>query len=298
MNIKQYILIASIGFLLFSCGEQAGKTEIEVDIDPPEEPTIDIREKSDKITKIFFNIPSPIETSKILQDAGATYEFKLPSNPSAVDDYQSIVEQSLNMGIYGADLNYASVFDQTTETMLYLQCARTLGNNLGLGQVFDEETIDRIDLNLEIKDSMQVIITEIFWEMNSYLEEEGRQSISALIILGGWVEGVYLSTQLAIIAPDNEILKLRIAEQKYSLTNLIGLLNSYEDDDISPDILEELQELDAIFNNITAVKTTGENHKDENGVTTIGGSIKLGMNDAILGEITAKVVEIRTDIIN
>jgi hypothetical protein len=296
MNIKQYILIASVGLSLFSCGEEVKKNEIDTFI--PEEPTIDIVERSDKIQKIFFNIPSPMETSQILQNAGATYEFTLPSNPSAVDDYQSIVEQALNMGVYGADLNYATVFDKTTETMLYLQCARTLGNELGMDQVFDEETIDRIEWNLEIKDSMQVIITEIFWEMNSHLEEDDRQSISTLIIVGGWVEGVYLSTQLARIAPNNDALKLRIAEQKYSLTNLIGLLNSYEDDDISQDMLDELIELDALFNKITAVKTAGENHKDENGVTTIGGSIKLGMNDAILEEITAKVVEIRTDIIN
>ena len=296
MNIKQHLLIASIGFLLFSCGEEPKKNEI--DLDTPEEPTIDIGERSDKIQNIFFNIPSPMETTKILQEAGATYEFTLPSNPSAVDDYQSIVEQALNMGVYGADLNYATVFDKTTETMLYLECARTLVKELGIEQVFDEETIDRIEWNLEIRDSMQVIITEIFWEINSYLEEEDRQSISTLIIIGGWVEGVYLSTQLARIAPDNKALKLRIAEQKYSLTNLIGLLNSYEGNDISQDILEELQELGTLFSNITEVKTAGENQKDKNGVTTIGGSIKLGMDDALLEKITAKVVEIRTDIIN
>lgn len=296
MNIKQHLLIASIGFLLFSCGEEPKKNEI--DLDTPEEPTIDIGERSDKIQNIFFNIPSPMETTKILQEAGATYEFTLPSNPSAVDDYQSIVEQALNMGVYGADLNYATVFDKTTETMLYLECARTLGKELGIEQVFDEETIDRIEWNLEIRDSMQVIITEIFWEINSYLEEQDRESISSLIIIGGWVEGVYLSTQLARIAPDNKALKLRIAEQKYSLKNLIGLLNSYEGNDISQDILEELQELDALFSNITEVKIAGENQKNKNGVTTIGGSIKLGMDDALLEEITAKVVEIRTDIIN
>ena len=296
MNIKQYILIASIGFSLLSCGEEVGNNDL--DIASPEEPTIDIVERSDKIKNIFFNIPSPMETSQILQNAGATYEFALPSNPSAVDEYQSIVEQSLNMGIYGADLNYATVFSQTTETMLYLQCARTLGNKLGMDKVFDEETIDRIEWNLEIKDSMQIIITEIFWEMNSYLEEEGRLGISALIIAGGWLEGLHLSTQLARIAPENEILKLRIAEQKYSLTNLIGLLNSYDSNHISEDILEDLQELDAIFSKITAVKTAGENQKDKNGVTIIGGSIKLAMDDVILEEITAKILEIRTEIIN
>jgi len=296
MNIKRCIVIVSVASLLLSCGEEVAKNDIY--IDSPEEPGSDIIERSDKIKNIFFNIPSPMETSQILQAAGATYEFTLPSNPSAVDDYQSIVEQSLNMGVYGADLNYATVFNQTTETMLYLQCARTLGNELGMEQVFDEETIDRIEWNLELKDSMQVIITEIFWEMNSYLEEEDRESISALIVVGGWIEGVYLSTQLARIAPDNEVLKLRIAEQKYSLTNLIGLLHSYEDDDMSQEILEELLELDTIFKKITEVKTMGENHKDENGVTIIGGSIELGMNDAVLEEITAKIAEIRTDIIN
>jgi len=296
MSIKNYLLIVSIGFLLFSCGEEP--TSTEVDVTTPEGPTNDIVERSDKIQKIFFNIPSPMETTKILQDAGATYEFTLPSNPAAVDEYQSIVEQSLNMGIYGADLNYATVFNQTTETMLYLQCARTLGKELGVEQVFNEETLDRIEWNLEVKDSMQIIITEIFWEMNSYLEEEDRQSISSLIIAGGWIEGIYLSTQLARISPENEALKSRIAEQKYSLTNLIGLLSSYEDNDLSHDILEELQELDAIYSKITEVKSAGENSKDENGVTVIGGNIKLGMDDAILEEITAKVVEIRTDIIN
>tara|TARA_B110000285_G_scaffold156495_1_gene174643 strand:- start:9 stop:899 length:891 start_codon:yes stop_codon:yes gene_type:complete len=296
MNIKQYILIASVGFLLFSCGEDQKKSEVSInssDISPT-----DTAERSDKIQKMFFNIPSPMETTKILRDAGASYEFALPSNPSAVDEYQSIVEQALNMGVYGADLNYATVFNQTTETMLYLQCSRTLGKELGVEQIFDEEAINRIEWNLEVKDSMQVIITEIFWEMNSYLEEQDRQSISALIIAGGWVEGIYLSTQLARLTPDNEVLKLRIAEQKYSLTNLIGLLNSYDSNDISQDILEELKELDAVFSKITSVKTTGKNHKDKNGVTTIGGSIKLGMDAPILEEITAKVVEIRTDIIN
>ena len=296
MNIKHYIVIVTIASLLFSCGEETANNDIY--LDSPEDQAAEIIERADNIKNIFFNIPSPMETSQILQAAGATYEFTLPSNPAIVDDYQSIVEQSLNMGIYGADLNYATVFNQTTETMLYLQCARTLGNELGMEQVFDEETIDRIEWNLELKDSMQVIITDIFWEMNSYLEEEDRESISTLIIVGGWIEGIYLSTQLARITPNNHVLKLRIAEQKYSLTNLIGLLHSYEEDDISQDILEELQELDVIFKKITEVKTVGENYKDENGVTIIGGSIKLGMNDDILEEITSKVIEIRTDIIN
>ena len=202
------------------------------------------------------------------------------------------------MGVYGADLNYASVFEQTTETMLYLQCSRTLGKELGVEDIFDEQTIERIEYNLELDDSMQVIISEVFWKMNSYLEEEDRENISTLIIAGGWIEGVYLSTQLARIAPENEALKKRIAEQKYSLENLIGLLESYENNEMAEDILEELKELKQSFDKISSNKTNGENTVDENGVTTIGGAIELQMDNALLEEITAKIVEIRTDIIN
>lgn len=293
MILKRVTIFGFIAIILASCGESSTDTsKINLE-ETPKEDTV-VSDRSEKIEKIFFNIPSPLETTNILKMAGATYEWSLPSNPEVVDDYHTIKYQALNMGVYGADLNYASVFDQTTETMLYLRCAKSLGKQLGVEEVFDEETVDRIDNNLENQDSMQVIISETFWRMDSHLKEGGRESISALIVAGGWVEGVYLATQLANMAPNNENLKQRIAEQKYSLENLIGLLSSYGSEDID-DIIEDLEDLQDMFNEIEEIKTPGENTTDADGVMLIGDQIELKMSDQTLKDITERILELRNE---
>jgi len=297
MKLKNLLFITMAGTFAYGCTSEEKNNTIDIsDIDVKVVDN-DVQERTEKIENIFFNIPSPLETTTILKNAGATYEMDLPNNPNSVEDYQTIKEQSLNMGIYGADLNYASVFNQTTETMLYLRCAKTLGEELGVEQVFDEETIDRIESNLELDDSMQVIISETFWRMNSFLKEEQRDNISALIVAGGWIEGVFLSSQLAKRSPQNDDLKRRIAEQKYSLDNLIGLINSYEAKDILTDILEDLEDLRELFKQIGSSEVVGENTVDDNGVTTIGGEITLDMSNELLEEITNRIAEIRNDII-
>ena len=140
----------------------------------------------------------------ILKLAGATYEWNLPLDPMKSDEFTGTTSQALAMGIYGADLNYASVFGKDNDMYMFLSCAEKLGNKLGLGQVFTKETTDRIEINVADKDSMQSIISETFWSMDAQLHEEGRESVSALIICGGWLEGVYLATQLAVLNPNNE----------------------------------------------------------------------------------------------
>ena len=294
MNFKYLSFFLLAGLTVASCGESETE-ETDVDVDNTVVENTTVSDRSEKIENIFFNIPSPLETTNILKKAGATYEWSLPNNPEVVDDYQTIKYQALNMGVYGADLNYASVFDQTTETMLYLRCAKSLGKQLGVEEVFDEETVDRIDNNVENQDSMQVIISETFWRMDSHLKEGGRESISALIVAGGWIEGVYLATQLAKLAPNNANLKQRIAEQKYSLDNLLGLLKSYETEDLE-DIIAELEELQELFNEIEEKRTPGKNTTDENGVVTIGGEIELTLTEELLNEITENVTEIRNEI--
>ncbi len=298
MNIKLLLSSFLVAAILVSCGGEEQKEEVVIDHQDTTTVDEEVKDRTEKIENIFFNIPSPMETSNILRDAGASYEFHLPNNPKSADDYQSLAQQSLNMGVFGADLNYASVFDQTTETMMYLSAAQKLGKKLGLEQIFDEYTVGRIEDNVEDDDSMQVIISETFWRMDTYLKEDDRESVSALIVAGGWVEGVYLSTQLAKLSPDNADLKQRIAEQKYSIANLNGLLGSYPDNDLIEDIRNELLDLEGMFDKITESKTPGENNVDEDGVMVIGTKISLDMSNEVLTEITEKIAEIRNDIIN
>jgi len=212
MNFRNLITFAGFSaVLLVSCGEESTK---EVDHSIVKKDST-IQDRAEKIENIFFNILSPIAIVNFFKLAGATYEWNLPLDPMKLDEFTGTTSQALAMGIYGADLNYASVFGQDNDMYMFLSCAEKLGNELGMGQVFTKETTDRIEINIADKDSMQTIISETFWSMDSQLHEEGRENISALIICGGWLEGVYLATQLAVLNPNNSAIKQRIAEQKY-----------------------------------------------------------------------------------
>lgn len=292
MNIKNLLIIAGFSaVLLVSCGEESTH-EVNNHIEKKDST---IQDRTEKIENIFFNIPSPIETVNILKMAGATYEWNLPLDPMKSDEFTVTTTQALAMGIYGADLNYASVFGQDNDMYLFLSCAEKLGEKLGMGQIFTKETTDRIEVNIANKDSMQSIISETFWSMDSQLHEEGRESVSALIICGGWLEGVYLATQLAVLNPNNEIIKQRIAEQKYSIENLVKLLESYSQSEDLLEITMNMKQLEKLFQQITENKVNSEGVVDEDGMPIIGQQITLSMSDELLKEITQLISEIRVD---
>lgn len=296
ISLKVFTVLMTPALMLFSCSDESSdgpNPNNNVVKDSTSE------DRTEQIENIFFNIPSPIETISILKKAGATYEWNLPLDPMKLDDFSTATEKALAMGIYGADLNYASVFGVDNDMYMFLSCAEKLGKEIGVGQVFTEDVTNRIEMNVDNKDSMQVIISETFWSMDSQLHEEGRESVSALVIAGGWIEGVYLATQLAVLNPNNEEIKQRIAEQKYSIENLVKLLETY--DDSSEDFVEitmMFKDLEELFQQIDEEKTTPESSVDEDGMPIIGQQITLTMSTDLLNEITQLVSEIRVDFTN
>ncbi len=291
--IKNVFCVLTSSVLLVSCGGDKDTTGDGKVVEVKSE----LEDRTENIENIFFNIPSPVETVNILKQAGATYEWNLPLDPKKLDGFSGVVNQALAMGIYGADLNYASVFNQSNDMYMFLSCAEKLGNDLGVGGVFTKEVTGRIEENVENKDSMQTIISETFWQIDNQLMDEGRENVSALIVAGGWLEGIYLATQLSVLNPKNEEIKQRIAEQKYSIENLLNLLKSYENSKGLEEIIVSYEELKTIFDQIKEVKVT-ENNADEEGMPVVGQKIQLEMSDDLLKELTQKIAEIRADITN
>jgi hypothetical protein len=82
-----------------------------------------------KTKNIFHNIPPPMETAALLKKAGAEYDKDILNDVKNVDNYTAASKQALNLGIYGADLSYASVFNNTQESMLYTSCAQNLAKS-------------------------------------------------------------------------------------------------------------------------------------------------------------------------
>lgn len=288
----KYLPLLIISFALFACGgtttEEDDSTLTEVDSDAT-------NERIDKAKKIFYTIPSPFETALIFESSGVSYNIGLLNPIDNVNNYSTGVKQALNFGVYGADLSYANIFDQSQQCMFYMNSAKKLADQLGVTAAFDVETIERIERNLNNRDSLMNIINDSYWIADAHLKENQQDYLSAMIIAGGWIEGLYLgSATLRKDKPSAAIMKT-IADQKYSMDNLIGLMDLYNHEE-TVKLKTKLLTLKASFDKITE-KTTETSVKNDGDIAEIGGGSTLEYTPETIMEIATNVKTIRDEII-
>jgi hypothetical protein len=287
--------LAGIMLLMASCGgEQSAQDALNAD--QAVDSTSAARLQRTKA--IFHNIPSPMETAALLRKAGAQYDRSILNDPERNSSYTAASKQALNLGIYGADLSYASVNNNTHESMLYTAAAQNLAKRLNVSSVFDQATVDRMEANRNDRDSLLNIISETYWNVDAYLKENRRENISALMIVGGWVEGLYIATQVCR-TNDTPELRQRIAEQKLPLGDLIALVDTYSATDTTvSSVLADIRQLETVFAgvNVGGGPTTVSN---EGGVAVIGGGAPAAtLTDDQLKAITERAATLRNTYIN
>ena len=297
MNIQKTTLFAAfiaISLIFVACGSSADySSNGAVDTADAQSKVIDV-----KAQNVFYSIPSPIETTTLLKAAGAKYNAKILNPIENSSKYETVASKALNLGVYGSDLSFTSFFDQTQESMLYLRCTNKLASGLGISGAFDESTTSRIEANMQNRDSLLAIISDSYWNADAYLKDNGQPGVSALIVAGGWIEGLYIATQIAATTK-NEGIVTRIGEQKLSLENLISLLESYKaENDAIPSLLIQFTDLmktfDVIPANANETVTVTDTVKK---VSTISNGSDFKLNPVQLKQISDKCAEIRNKII-
>jgi hypothetical protein len=299
MKILSTISIAvTAAVLLVSCGGGEGEKGSEADTAKIASDTID--DTMDKIAaaqKVYYSIPSTSEMVELLRDAGAVYNMKMLNDIKVVDKYTTTLKKALNLGIYGADLNYCSIFERNMDIMLYMECIESLAKSLGIENAIAPETIERADANVDNRDSMLVIISDMFYELEEYLAEADKDALSVLIIGGGWVEGLYLATATIDEKKPNKDIMTRIAEQKLSLGNLVKLVESYPENEDLTVLLGDLKKIEAAYADIIVEKQSTDVQTDNTGMLVIGGNTKVEMSMDQFKNLRTVVKEIRDNYI-
>jgi len=294
MPTMRLALPLALVLLLASCGggEQPQDTLQTANAD-----SLAQAERMGRTKKIFYSIPSPMETAALLKKAGAAYNGKILNDVKNVDRYTAASKQALNLGVYGADLSYASVFNHTQETMFYTSCARRLADKLGVTSAFNDSTMQLMEQNQNNREKLLEIISETYWDMDRYLKVNDRENISALMIVGGWVEGLFIATQVAGTNPAPELMQ-RIAEQKLSLGDLVSLLESYGDDPTLNAARDDLKAIQALYADV-AVGGGAATATQQDGITVIGAEGGAAtLSPAQLKAITEKAAAVRNNYIN
>jgi len=290
--MKKYLLILMASGLLIACGGDTKPVEDNTITEAIDEALTP--ERAEKAQQIFLTVPSPLETASIFQKAGASFNSEYTNPVENVNKYSTNVQKAINFGVYGADLSYANIFDQSQASMLYMNCSKKMADGIGVTSAFNAATLERMERNMNNRDSLMIIVNDAFWTADGYLKENEQENLSALIITGGWIEGLYLGTQSLNKDKPNQELMQKIAEQKYSINNLMELLATYDDKEVAKMALK-LSELKVVYDKIEEVNS--ETTVSEEAVPTIGGGSTLKYDKGIILEIATTVNKIRNEII-
>lgn len=244
------------------------------------------------VKSIIYSIPAPMEVVSLIKSAGAQFDRNLLNPVDKARTYTGESAQAVNLGIYGSDLSYASMFDQKQEAMNYLGAVQQLANALQLSDAFGNNLLERLETHQNNRDSLLNIVSMAYADMNDYLKENKREPVSAMVIAGGWIEGLYLATYYASQQPEGAM-KQRVAEQKMALNNLIKLLESYNDTRLSA-LQADLGQLKSLYDETSTTNAGSTASKDEQGTVTIGGGATVNMTSETLQKIAVKIKEIRT----
>jgi len=68
-----------------------------------------------KYNNTLFTIPSPFQVTSIIRSNDIDYNKSFLSPPENVSNYTTVFKQSLNIGIYGTDMGYLNIYDQTPD---------------------------------------------------------------------------------------------------------------------------------------------------------------------------------------
>ncbi len=254
---KSLLLITSLA-LIVSCQSRKGKVS-DVDFDIPDsiEIAADLQISEEAMEEIVQNVSSPIEMAALIKEIGTPFSMEYLATTDFVDRYNTSDQMAYILGVFGADLGYLNIYDKSTQIVDYLTSISKLADGIYVGQFFDFATLKRLATSRENLDSLMYISVNSFNNMDSYLRENQRGHLSALMITGIWVEGMYLATQVAKENAD-PVLYNRIGEQKLNLNNLFLILNPYRNQKPVQDLIDTLDEIKSEFDRVEITYEMGE----------------------------------------
>ncbi|MBN2813171.1 MAG: hypothetical protein JXQ80_03780 [Bacteroidales bacterium] len=265
----------------------------------------DIFDDIDKAKKIFYSLPSPLETAMLLKSAGVSYNEEVLNDLANVEKYSTNKSKALNLGIYTTDLSFACLFDQAQTSLAYMDATKKLATEMGISDAIDEETMKRLEQNLNKRDVVMDIISETFLNSSSYLKENDQQDVAAMVLVGGWIEGLYIGTQMVGSQPiEGNKLVDRIAEQKLSFSIVERMLQ----DNIKNARGEENRDIVELINELHATKAAFEKIEvqtssvkiDENDtadVAVLKSQTKINVTPEAFKELQAAVQSLRNNFV-
>ena len=289
------VALATLSMVSIGCGEADSTNNHDVENSDQATSKAEVAKRTKTLKKIFRAAPSPMETARIIQKEGVSFN---PENLCGVelaskDGLSS--DHAISLGLLGADLSYASIYRKNSIALSYLEAVKTLSQELGVGSVLNNELIGRAETNRANRDSVVTLVSRAFYDLNEKLKSVGHEDLSGLVVASGWIEGLYLATREIEGSSDNY--KILIAEQKLILVDVLSLIESYKESPAIEGMIQELQPVVTAFEGVTYGESAEITAKKKDGAIYIGGGKEYFADENTIQAITTAITTLRNNLI-
>ncbi len=295
-----------LSFYMISCGSGDSSKEKENDLEDVTVEEVDPEFKEEFKTAVK-KLPSPLEISQFINSTGAAYTREIMNPHEDVDKYMTTNQKkALNLGVYVADLGYACAYYVQEDIIQYVNAVKVVSDQLGVSGAFGQEKIAKFEQSLPNKDSLIKTVTENIYLTDEILIDNDKLDMTALILVGSFVEGLHISTSIVKNYPNDlpdefrfQILNpiiTEISDQEETLALLLDIMSNFEGNEAIDNMESKLEGLNAIYASIKEAKAAEPESDDVN--ADEGMMVEPVLNKEQLESITTKIVEIRNGIIS
>ena len=296
MKIFNIGIILILVSLLSGCRNSGNETKIsEIEKDKIVD---EFREMNKRANEIYYRFPSPDEMFSFVNNEGLVFDNELLNPISNLEKYVDSKIQTINLGIYMADLGYITLFQKYKESVNYFDVIYELSEKLRVSTAFDKNIIKRIENNLKNVDSLKAISNDSYSYLIDYLVQNDKEKTFAVISMGAYIEFLYLTLNLVGEYNVKSETIQRIVEQKYVFDNLFFYFEEFKGDPIVDAVFGDVEKLKNVIDKIgeEKVKTTVEKSKD--GKLVLGGGSKIVIKSEQFYELKDVSSEIRNKFVN
>jgi len=298
MKVNIFLLLCLFILAAFSCKRNIPKTFNFVPTFSTLSKDLTPADSAGKRRVTYYGLLTPVEICVIFNRLGLPYNNATLNPTSNSDLYLSNAKAAVNTGIYGVDFGYLKMFGLGQEVLDYMITIREMSNKLGIPDHLMTEPLKKIQSDISDPDTITLFMEEAYSNLENHLKENYRESTAGLMVMGGWVEAIYIAIQLAYDPekPDPEVIQ-KIAEQKYTLTSLLSFMKNYYDDPIVVYYTKKLKFLNNYFDTFDIYFKMGDLEIDTlNKVLRSSGS-EMTVTIETLNKIREYVAKLRMEMV-
>lgn len=221
-----------------------------------------------EIQKNVYPLPTSAEVIKMLTDLEVGYNLGISNDVENAKKYYTSAARSINLGVYGADLSYATLYNMDQRVIDYMDAIRTIANDLNMAKIYNAPLYDSIKKNFDNKDRLVKVLTGAFDDTYAYMSDNDQQVLALLVVGGAWVEGMYLTCNVNEAAYSVYGISKVLIEQKKSFDLFMDITKPYLEDPILADFVKNLEPIKNVYAGLTT-SLTDQNIKDISAAITI-----------------------------